>query len=376
MVECQLSNWRILDANVNRVCEALRVVEDYVRFALDWGGAAAELKAMRHEIRGTLDELAQYCRRRTPRRDIFARVTPLQARDAEEDVGAPTAAHPPGPSLSREAPAAIQAVAGSEPSLMVAVRNLKRAQESLRSLEETARTLSIHLARRFESARFTVYSLEQKLCLAAMPRPLRGAEGLYVLVSEDVAGRPGMEVVRAVLAAGVKWVQLREKRMSKRALLRYAREAREATRNSGARLVINDHVDVALLAHADGVHLGEDDLKVRDARRLAGDRLIIGATSHSMDEAMAAAAAGADYVSVGPVFASKLKPGLAARGLGFVKDAVHRLKIPFVAIGGITPENVGKVTRAGAVWIAVSSAIVAAPNVQTAAKLMMSKIKR
>ncbi len=360
---------RILDANANRACEALRVAEDYARFALDWAALTVELKGLRHEVRGAFAELSKVAARAERGNGPPYFMPHLRARNAEEDVGSPSVVR------GDDAWRCAKGLRGtSEDShAVVATRNLRRVQESLRSLEEAAKVIDARIARRFAAARFVGYSLEQKLCLAALPRPLRRAEGVYVLISEDIARRPGMEVLRNVLAAGVRWVQLREKHMPKRQFLRYARAAREATRRYGARLVVNDHVDVALLARADGVHLGEKDITVRDARRLAGDRLIIGATSHSMAEALSAAGEGADYVSIGPVFASKIKPGLAPRGLEFVKEAVRRLRLPFVAIGGIAPENVGRVMRAGARWVAVSSAIIAASNVKTAAELIVSK---
>ncbi|MDQ7778506.1 MAG: thiamine phosphate synthase, partial [Planctomycetota bacterium] len=299
----------------------------------------------------------------------------LAARDAEGDLG---------PAAYRGFDVGVRGGAGGafgvttwkqrrglDPFCTLALFNLKRAQESLRSLEECAKLVRPGLSRKFEGLRFALYGVEQRLAFAVFPRDLRDARGLYVLVTGTPGGRDGLRIITEVLAGGAKWIQLREKRMADRALLDYAVKARRLTREQGARLIINDRVDIALLCGADGVHLGGDDVSVRAARRLAGGSLIIGATSHSPVEALARAAEGADYVSVGPVFASVTKPGLEPRGLAFVRHVARSFKLPFVAIGGINRGNVKSVARAGARWFAVSAAILTARDVRSATRRLV-----
>ncbi len=192
---------------------------------------------------------------------------------------------------------------------------------------------------------------------------------LYVVITEAFCnGRPALTVLDAVLEAGVRLVQLREKDCADHELHARALAFRERTRAHGALLIIDDRVDVALAAGADGVHLGEHDLPVEAARRIAPD-LILGASSHNLPEALAAQDAGASYVNIGPIFATQTKrvPS-GALGPGAIDEIAPRLRIPFTTMGGIKAHNIGELLRRGARHIAVVTAVTAAPDVCAAAR--------
>jgi thiamine-phosphate pyrophosphorylase len=176
-------------------------------------------------------------------------------------------------------------------------------------------------------------------------------------------GRTNLEVASAVLAGGANIIQLREKHWSKRDLYDLAVEFQKQTRSYNALLIINDHVDVALAAGADGVHLGQDDLPIEAARRIAPD-LIIGASSHSLNEALKAEKDGADYVNIGPIFPTKTKAD-ADRFLGpeAISEIGPQLTVSFTTMGGITPDNIHSVLKAGARRVAMITGITRAADI-------------
>lgn len=188
------------------------------------------------------------------------------------------------------------------------------------------------------------------------------AADLYVVITEEFcAGRPALKVLGKVLTAGVKIVQMREKDMGGRDLCELAREFRRLTAAKGALLIIDDRIDIALAAAADGVHLGQEDLPLEAARELAPE-LLIGASTHSLEEALAAQAAGASYVNIGPVFATQTKPEARPLGPEALERIVPHLTIPWTTMGGINDSNIDQVVARGARHPAVMSAVTAAPD--------------
>jgi len=176
-------------------------------------------------------------------------------------------------------------------------------------------------------------------------------------------GRTNLEVLAAVLAGGAKIIQLREKHWDKKDLYELAIEFRKRTRSHDALLIINDHVDVALATGADGVHLGQEDLPIGAARNIAPE-LIIGASSHNLIEALKAEQDGADYVNIGPIFPTKTK----ATTVGFLgPEAIaqigSQLTVPFTTMGGIHPDNIGRVLEAGAHRVAMITGITRAKDI-------------
>jgi thiamine-phosphate pyrophosphorylase len=197
---------------------------------------------------------------------------------------------------------------------------------------------------------------------------------LYVVITATFcAGRNALTVLDQVLAAGVGLVQLREKDLEDRRLYELAQEFRRRTEAVGALLIIDDRVDMALAAGADGVHLGQTDLPVAAARQIAPD-LIVGASSHSLEEALAAQAAGAGYVNIGPIFPTATKPGAVALGVEAISEITPHLRIPWSTMGGINGANIAQVVSRGARHPAVMSAVTAAAEVTAAARALREMI--
>ena len=339
---------RILDASANRAREGLRVVEDYARFVLDDPGLTRRLKEVRHR-------LAEALRGFDP--DLL-----IGSRDTREDVGT----HIMTPSEQvRENPRA------------VLTANFKRIAEALRTLEEYGKLVDVWLSGRFEVLRYDVYTLEKLTLTAVHAYRALGEAKLMVLVG----GLPTLGdltwIVGEALAGGADIIELREKNLADRELLSRAREVRILTAQAKARFILNDRPDLARLAGADGVHLGQDDVSVRDARRIVGPNLLIGVSTHNRAQLDAAILSGAGYLGVGPVFPSATKefsePELA--GLAFVQAAAETTNIPWFAIGGITEENVERVLAAGATRIAVSAAVVRAERPRRAAARLKARLE-
>ncbi len=189
------------------------------------------------------------------------------------------------------------------------------------------------------------------------PAPGLYLGGLCFLTAEESACPfPAARQAEAALSAGLKWVQLRMKNAARREVWETALILRALTRENGALLFINDYPDIALAVDADGVHLGQDDFPLKEARGLMGQKLI-GISTHSISEAKEAALGGADYIGFGPIFETATKDAGPARGISSLVEVRRAVKIPIVAIGGITPGNIGQVIRAGADATAVSGAI-------------------
>ncbi len=180
-------------------------------------------------------------------------------------------------------------------------------------------------------------------------------------------GRGNVQVAQELLAAGVKLIQYREKERKTGVMLEECRAIRALTRKAGACFIVNDHVDIALLVDADGVHVGQEDFPVKDVRELLGPDKIIGLSTHAPEQAVAAVQAGADYIGVGPIFATKTKKDVCAPvGLEYLQWVAANLDIPFTAIGGIKPENLPQVVKAGARMCSIVSGIVAQPDIKAA----------
>jgi len=208
----------------------------------------------------------------------------------------------------------------------------------------------------------------------AAGRPRRALPGPLYLVTDrrQTGGRPLGDVVEAALRGGARIVQLREKDLSGRALTQLGDELRALTRRHGALLLVNDRVDVALAVEADGAHLAGTSMAPEDVRPLLGPDRWLGASAHSVAQAKEAEAGGADFVVFGPVFEtpSKARYGPPV-GLDALEEAKRALTIPVLAIGGIKPENVARVVRAGADGFAVISAILTHPDPESATRRLL-----
>ena len=193
------------------------------------------------------------------------------------------------------------------------------------------------------------------------------ADGLYGITAEKYScGRTNIEVVEQMIAGGMQTIQYREKKNSKSAveIFNECNAIREITRQAGATFIVNDHVDVAMLVDADGVHLGQDDLPVAEVRKLVGDEKIIGLSTHSPMQAQEAVLAGVDYIGVGPIYATQTKDDVCAPvGLEYLDYVVENINLPFVAIGGIKVRNIRGVAGRGATTICLVTEIVGAPDI-------------
>jgi thiamine-phosphate pyrophosphorylase len=338
---------RVLDAAANRAREALRVLEDHARFVLDDALTTGALKALRHDLAAALERLPAGLL--------------LGARDTLHDVGT-------GLSTEREWQ--------RESLAAVAQANAKRLQEALRSLEEFGKVFSADFARAVESLRYRGYTLERAMVCGRGDRARLAGCRLYVLVTESLcrASLPG--TVREACEGGADVIQLREKGLEDRRLLALAREVRRITRDRGTLFIVNDRPDLAVLAEADGVHLGQDDLPVHEARRIAGPEMLIGVSTHDLAQLRRAVLEGASYVGVGPTFPSRTKAFADFPGLDFVRQAVAETSLPAFALGGITLENVAEVVAAGSRRVAVSHAVCAAADPRHAAAALRAALER
>lgn len=341
---------RLIDANANRAREGLRVMEDLARFVLGAGSMAGEIKQLRHDLRTVVATIG-----------VDAEAL-LAARDTVGDVGA-----------ANKTVAEGERGAASE----VAAAACKRVGEALRVLEECAKLTSEGAWRGFERLRYGAYGAEQKLMLALMGG--RASQwAVCVLITEALCSRPWLDVARAAVTGGAEAIQLREKGLPDHELLVRARALVAVCRPAGVAVIVNDRPDIALLAGADGVHLGQEDLALAEVRKLAGGRLLVGLSTHNEAEAQAAIEAGADYCGVGAMFATTTKVRDVS-GAGYLRSYLsHEVwgRTPHLAIGGIGPENVQKLVNAGARGIAVSGCVCRAADPQSVTAELVMAVKR
>jgi thiamine-phosphate pyrophosphorylase len=329
---------RILDASANRAREALRVVEDFARFVLDDAFLCRELKQLRHQLTEILAALPT--------------VTLLEARETLQDVGTCIST----------------ASERQRHSLLAVVRaNLKRLQEALRSLEEFGKLRSGELGAALEQLRYRSYTLERALLLGADARQRLADARLYVLVTGSRCTAALDWTIQEAAAGGAQVIQLREKELDDRALLERARQVRRWTREAGVLFIINDRPDIARLAEADGVHLGQDDLPVKEARKLMGPGTLIGVSTHNLAQLRQAILDGASYVGVGPTFPSGTKEFEEFPGLAFVRQAAAETSLPVFVLGGVSEANLAEVIAAGGRRVAVCQAICQAEDPRRAA---------
>jgi thiamine-phosphate pyrophosphorylase len=335
----QTDTYRVLDAAANRVREGLRVLEDFARFALDDRHLTERLKVWRHQFAETLSRVDQHAL--------------LTSRDTLRDVGTTVRTR-------------TEAARGTPLDVVRAA--FKRVQEAARTLEEFGKVLSAEFGRQIGELRYDMYTLEKALLLTHAARDRLAGRNLYLLVTEALCPHGSGPVIRAALAAGAGIIQIREKTMSDRDLVAHGRRVRRWTAEAGALFIMNDRPDLAVLTDADGVHVGQEELSVRDARRIVGPGRLVGVSTHTIEQARQAVLDGADYIGVGPVFPSQTKQFGSFAGLQFVREAAGEITLPAFAIGGITTENVAEVLAAGATRIAVSAAICAAEDPGEAAR--------
>ena len=337
---------RIIDAAANRAREGLRVLEDYGRFALSDALLSRQLKDCRHGFAQVLRQLDQQ--------------QLLRSRDTPADVGTRISNTSEMQRLD---------------SVSVVTANMKRVQEAARTLEECGKLISPSLATGFESLRYELYTIEKMLLSTMHNQRTLAGHVLQVLLTEHICRGDWEAVARAALDGGVSIIQLREKSLSDRDLLDRARRLTELARSSDALLIVNDRADVAAASDAHGVHVGQDDLSVHDARQIVGPDRLIGVSTHDMDQARKAVRDGADYIGVGPVFPSSTKSFDAFSGPNFVKAVSDEITLPWFAIGGINTQTMRSAIAAGVRRAAVSGAVCAADYPARAARELITALR-
>lgn len=354
---------RILDASLNRASEGLRVVEDYVRFVLDDRHLTEQFKRLRHDLAGVGAALPLPAR--------------YAVRDTQQDVG--TAVTTTSETQRADA-------------WNVCAASFERVKQSLRTLEEFGKVVSPELGTRFEAFRYRLYTLEASTGRTVDAVDRLANVRLYVLVDGRESEADFVTLVEQLVAAGVGAIQLREKRLDDRQLVARARLLVAASQSGGVNpspgpsllgrginsplAIINDRPDIAAIVDADGVHLGQDDMHVKDARAIIGPRQLIGVSTHSIQQARAAVLDGANYIGVGPTFPSATKNFNAFPGVELLRGVAAEIRLPAFAIGGISAKNVGEVLDAGIRRIAVSSAVTEASAPHAAAAELRQALER
>lgn len=341
---------RILDVNRNRCFEALRVVEEYTRFILNSQELSARIKGIRHNLFQSFSEAGL--------KDL------TEFRESQSDVGAP--GQTPIPADPRQSP---RDVLGA---------NLSRARESFRALEEYSRPRYLSLAQSLERGRYTLYQLEKDILDFALRRDLRTRlreEPLCLLLSPGPGRPPVLEMAKRARDGGCGFFQLRLKAVNDQEHYETACRIGEFCTQNDALFVVNDRSDVAGSIPGTGVHLGQEDLPVAVARGILGDRRILGLSLHSEEERAKTLTQDVDYVGVGTIFSSPTKPELGAAGLGLLGELSSKIDLACFAIGGISASNVEAAMKVGGTGVAVSSAILDAPDMTASTAEIVKKVR-
>ena len=339
---------RIIDANCNRIGEGLRFLEDIARFLLDDATLSHQLKAMRHGLVKSLSKFG---------------IALLSERNSEADVGASTE------------------ISHQQDLLSLVTANAKRVEEALRVIEELSKLPDLGATLRskdFEQARFNLYTLEQELLSKLMrQQKIKQLTGLYVIIDTQILGPKGeVDAARKAIHGGAKVIQLRDKQHGKGELLTIAQKLKVLCHKSNTLFIVNDYLDIAIAAEADGIHIGQDDLPLSVVRKELPIDKIVGLSTTTLAQAQKAEAEGADYIAVGSIFSSSTKVNATVVGLEHLRQVRQAISIPIVAIGGISKENIAEVITAGADSAAVISAVLTQRDIESATRQLVKEIEK
>ena len=342
----------MIDANLNRSSEGLRVLEDVARFLLNDAELSQRLRTLRHNLARETQSL---------------NVGLLSQRDSEHDVG----------HLHLQDKGLIMEATPLRDFLDLVTANAKRAEESLRVIEELARLPELNSmlnSARFEQTRFALYTLERDLISRISRRDkIERMAGLYVILDRQfLAGRD--DLAGQVIQGGATVIQLRDKQSEKGEMLPVAQKLRGLCGQAGVLFIVNDYLDLALAVDADGLHVGQEDLPLVVVRRELPIDRIVGCSVTTVSQATRAQNEGADYIAVGSVFPTTTKKEATVVGVDMLKELKRAVSIPLVAIGGINQSNVSEVVAAGACAVAVISAVLGEKDVKGAVQKLMAKI--
>jgi len=341
--------WRMIDASANRAAEALRVLEDVLRFGLDDEHLTRTAKDLRHDLVGLLARHGLW--RRTGARDVLG------------DVG-----------VGVEAEAVLPR--GGLADLVAA--NAARAAQALRSLQESAAVVAVAAAPGFEALRYRAYTLERAALAAVRASDRLAGVSLCVLVDGGRDADSFARLVASLVEAGVRMLQVRDKSLPLPLLAERVRTALAIARRDASTtrplVVVNDRVDVAAAVAADGAHVGADDLPVSLARRVIGPDRLVGRTAHDVGAARAAVSDGADYLGIGPCFPSPTKSFADHAPPEFLRTVCGETSLPVFAIGGITAERLEALVPLGVRRVAVASAVTRAADPPRAARDLIDRL--
>ncbi|MEP3480666.1 MAG: thiamine phosphate synthase [Fuerstiella sp.] len=347
----------LLDANLNRAREGLRVIEDCARFVLCCTETTSRLKTVRHN----LVEAELQLRARHPL---------IQLRDVESDAGTClTTTNEQRRSNLRD----------------IVTANCRRMQEAIRSLEEFGKLVDGQFSEACKQLRYQTYQTEQMLehrlarsdtdMKSTPPHPSRSRiqreallndSQLYVLMTEEFCAQPWQQTAEAVLTAGADVIQLREKKLAHPELRRRAAWLRDLCQEHQALFIINDNAELAVDINADGVHVGQTDLAVADVRKIIHQDQLLGLSTHDPIQLQEANGLNVDYVGVGPMFLTDTKSFEEYSGPAYATQAAKESTVPWFAIGGIQQHNLAQLIEVGVRRIAVCGAVLAADSASEA----------
>jgi thiamine-phosphate pyrophosphorylase len=344
----------MIDANLNRSSEGLRVLEDVARFLLNDAELSQRLRTLRHDLTRETKSLS---------------IGLLSQRDSEHDVGRP---HSKDKELIMEA-------TSLRGLLDLVTANAKRVEESLRVVEELAKLPEISAmlnSASFEQTRFALYTLERDLISRISRRDkIERISGLYVILDRQfLVGRNELDIAGQIIEGGAKVIQLRDKQSKKRGLLPVAQKLKELCSQAGVLFIINDYLDLAMAVDADGLHIGQEDLPLPVVRRELPVDKIVGCSVTTVSQATKAQNEGADYIAVGSIFPTTTKKEAIIVGVDILKELKQIVSTPLVAIGGINQSNIGEVVAAGADAVAVISAVLGEKDVRGTVQKLVAKM--
>jgi len=336
---------RVIDAAHNRASEAVRVVEDYARFVLDDSHLTERCKQLRHRLTALANKISYFDR--------------LTCRNTLQDVGTDLT---------------IETERQRNLPIDVLAANFSRLRQACRTLEEFSKLIRPGLGEGFQGLRYEAYTLEKAVLTSVESLRRLDVASLYVLID----GRESVEafdrLIDGLSAARVPLVQLRDKQLTDRELLARAQHLRDRTLGTPMRFVMNDRADLAVLSRADGVHVGQEELAVAQVRRIVGPEMLVGVSTHSIDQARAAVLEGANYIGIGPTFSSATKPFETFAGLETLRQVASEIRLPTFAIGGIDAGNIDDVLATGITRVAVSAAVAASDDPETAARELQRRL--
>ena len=345
---------RMIDANLNRSSEGLRVLEDVARFLLNDAELCQRLRTLRHDLARETESLG---------------VGLLSQRDAGHDVG----------HLSSREKETNMKTTSLQGLLDLVTANAKRVEESLRVIEELAKLpeiSSVLNSASFEQARFALYTLERDLISRISRRDkIERMAGLYVILDRQfLVGRDELDITRQIIEGGARVIQLRDEQSKRGELLLVAQKLRELCSQADVLFIINDYLDLAMAVDADGLHIGQEDLPLPVVRRELPIDKIVGCSVTTLSQATKAQAERADYIAVGSIFPTTTKKEATVVGVDILKELKQTVSTPLVAIGGINQNNVDEVVAAGADVVAVISAVLGEKDVRGAVRKLVARM--